>query len=49
MAQNLLDWANLAYQEAVRGFIADEHEIAEANVGKGLCITLFEKTPFLGS
>ena len=33
-AQNRLDQANLAYQEAVRGFTAEEREIAEANVGK---------------
>ncbi len=34
LAQKRLDQANLAYQEAVRGFTAEEHEIAEANVGK---------------
>ncbi|MBV8508308.1 MAG: efflux RND transporter periplasmic adaptor subunit [Alphaproteobacteria bacterium] len=34
LAQKRLDQANLAHQEAVRGFTAEEHEIAEANVGK---------------
>jgi HlyD family secretion protein len=34
LAQKRLDQANLAYQEAVRGFTREEHEIAEANVGK---------------
>lgn len=33
-AQNRYDQANLAYQEAVRGFTREEREIAEANVGK---------------
>src|SRR5215469_2336476 len=33
-AQNRLEQANLAYQEAVRGFTPEEREIAEANVGK---------------
>jgi HlyD family secretion protein len=33
-AQKRLDQANLAYEEAVRGFTAEEHKIAEANVGK---------------
>jgi HlyD family secretion protein len=33
-AQKRLDQANLAYQEAVKGFTAEEHQIAEANVGK---------------
>jgi len=33
-AQNRLDQANLAYQEAVRGFTPEEREIAEANVGR---------------
>jgi HlyD family secretion protein len=33
-AQNQLDQAKLAYQEAVRGFTPEEREIAEANVGK---------------
>jgi HlyD family secretion protein len=33
-AQKHLDQANLAYQEAVRGFTAEEHQIAEANVAK---------------
>jgi HlyD family secretion protein len=33
-AQKRLDQANLAYQEAVRGFTAEEHKIAEANVAK---------------
>jgi HlyD family secretion protein len=32
--QNRLDQANLAYQEAVRGFTPEEREIAEANVGR---------------
>jgi len=34
LAQKRLDQANLASQEAVRGFTAEEHEIAQANVGK---------------
>jgi len=34
LAQKRLEQANLAHQEAVRGFTAEEHEIAEANVGK---------------
>ncbi len=34
LAQKRSEQANLAYQEAVRGFTAEEHEIAEANVGK---------------
>jgi HlyD family secretion protein len=34
LAQKRLDQANLAYQEAVRGFTAEEHKIAEANVEK---------------
>lgn len=33
-AQNRLSQANLAYQEAVRGFTLEEREIAEANVGR---------------
>ena len=33
-AQRRLDQAKLAYEEAVRGFTAEEHQIAEANVGK---------------
>jgi HlyD family secretion protein len=33
-AQKKLDQAKLAYQEAVKGFTAEEHQIAEANVGK---------------
>jgi len=33
-AQKRLDQANLAYEEAVKGFTAEEHQIAEANVGK---------------
>ena len=33
-AQNRLQQANLAYQEAVRGFTQEEREIAQANVGK---------------
>lgn len=33
-AQKRLDQANLAYQEAVRGFTPEERKIAEANVGK---------------
>jgi HlyD family secretion protein len=35
-AQNRLDQANLAYQEAVRGFTPEEREIAEANVGRAV-------------
>ena len=34
LAVRRLDQAKLAYDEAVRGFTAEEHEIAEANVGK---------------
>ena len=34
VAQRRLEQAKLAYQEAVRGFTAEEHEIAEANVAK---------------
>ena len=34
LALRRLDEAKLAYDEAVRGFTAEEHEIAEANVGK---------------
>jgi HlyD family secretion protein len=34
LAQRRLDQARLAYEEAVRGFTAEEHEIAEANVTK---------------
>jgi len=34
LAQKRLDQANSAYQEAVKGFTVEEHEIAEANVGK---------------
>ena len=34
LAQRRLDQAKLAYDEAVRGFTAEEHQIAEANVGK---------------
>jgi HlyD family secretion protein len=33
-AQNRLDQAKLAYQEAVRGFTPEERKIAEANVGR---------------
>jgi HlyD family secretion protein len=33
-AQKRLDQANLAYQQAVRGFTLEEHKIAEANVAK---------------
>jgi len=33
-AQNRLQQAHLAYEEAVRGFTPEEREIAEANVGK---------------
>jgi HlyD family secretion protein len=33
-AQNRLEQATLAYQEAVRGFTPEEREIAEANVGR---------------
>jgi HlyD family secretion protein len=35
-AQNRLGQANLAYQEAVRGFTPEEREIAEANVGRAV-------------
>src|SRR5262252_4718820 len=34
LVQRRLDQTKLAYDEAVRGFTAEEHEIAEANVGK---------------
>jgi HlyD family secretion protein len=34
LAQRRLDQAKLAYDEAVRGFTAEEHQIAEANVAK---------------
>jgi HlyD family secretion protein len=34
LTQRRLDQAKLAYEEAVRGFTAEEHEIAEANVTK---------------
>jgi HlyD family secretion protein len=34
LAQKRLDQANLAYQEAVKGFTKEDHEIAEANVAK---------------
>jgi len=34
LAQRRLDQAKLAYDEAVRGFTAEEHQIAEANVDK---------------
>ena len=34
LTQKRLEQANLAYQEAVRGFTAEEHGIAEANVKK---------------
>ncbi len=34
VAGRRLEQAKLAYQEAVRGFTAEEHEIAEANVAK---------------
>ena len=34
LAQRRLDQAKLAHDEAVRGFTAEEHQIAEANVGK---------------
>ena len=34
VAQRRLEQAKLAYQEAVNGFTAEEHEIAEANVAK---------------
>src|SRR5215469_12378071 len=33
-AQKRLEQANLAYQEAIRGFTPEEHQIAEANVAK---------------
>jgi len=35
-AQKRLDQANLAYQEAVRGFTPEERKIAEANVAKAV-------------
>jgi HlyD family secretion protein len=34
LTQRRLDQAKLAYEEAVRGFTAEEHEIAEANVAR---------------
>jgi HlyD family secretion protein len=34
LAERRLDQAKLAYDEAIRGFTADEHQIAEANVAK---------------
>jgi HlyD family secretion protein len=34
LAQRRLDQAKLAHDEAVRGFTAEEHQIAEANVAK---------------
>jgi HlyD family secretion protein len=34
LARRRLDQANLAYAEAVHGFTAEEHQIAEANVAK---------------
>jgi HlyD family secretion protein len=34
LAQRRLDQAKLAHDEAVHGFTAEEHQIAEANVGK---------------
>jgi HlyD family secretion protein len=34
LAQRRLDQTKLAYDEAVRGFTPEEHQIAEANVGK---------------
>jgi len=34
LAQRRLDQAKLAYEEAVRGFTAEEHQIAEANVAR---------------
>ena len=34
LAQRRLDQTKLAYDEAVRGFTAEEHQIAEANVDK---------------
>jgi HlyD family secretion protein len=36
LAQRPLDQAKLAYEEAVRGFTAEEHQIAEANVTKAV-------------
>jgi HlyD family secretion protein len=36
LAQRRLDQAKLAYEEAVRGFTAEEHQIAEANVAKAV-------------
>jgi HlyD family secretion protein len=35
-AQKRLDQANSAYQEAIKGFTAEEHQIAKANVGKAV-------------
>jgi HlyD family secretion protein len=34
LAQKRLDQANSAYQEAIRGFTTEEHQIAQANVSK---------------
>jgi HlyD family secretion protein len=39
LAQRRVDQAKLAYQEAVRGFTAEEHQIAEANVAKAAAKT----------
>ena len=36
LAQRRLDQAKLAHEEAVRGFTAEEHQIAEANVTKAV-------------
>jgi HlyD family secretion protein len=36
LAQKRLDQASLAHHEAVKGFTAEEHKIAEANVGKAM-------------
>jgi HlyD family secretion protein len=36
LAQRRLDQAKLAHEEAVRGFTAEEHQIAEANVAKAV-------------
>jgi HlyD family secretion protein len=36
LAQRRLDQAKLAYEEAMRGFTAEEHQIAQANVAKAV-------------
>ena len=47
-AQNRVDQANLAYQEAVRGFTAEEREIAEANGWKRLATNSVKLVNILG-